>query len=165
MIDKISEVDDLKSRGRLESLQAFVLDTDTQQDSLDNSLLMRKGRIEAGEILETQLRERVRIVQRKVDAEEVAPEVAKLLINEIVGCADHVHQFTMASRNDVVLLQGRKLGLEQAATIAKKRFDAEVSTYERHKALEAEMEEDRELRRKTPKKASGKKKPQTKRRK
>lgn len=165
MIGKISEIDDLKSRGRLESLQGFVLDTDAQQEVLDASLDRRKGHIEAGDMLGRQLHERINIVQKRIDNEEVDPNIAKLLIAEIQGCVDHVRQFASSSQNELILIRGKKMGLEQAAAIAKNRFDAEVANYERHKAMESDMEEDRALRRKTSAKKAAPKKSRAKRKK
>lgn len=158
MVDRIEEVNDLKTRGRLESLQGVVHEFDANKQSLENSMGRRKGHVEAGEILSRQLMDRMNIVQAKIDSEEVSPETGKLLISEIQSCVDHVRQFKASAENEIILIRGRALGLENAAIIAKQRFDSEVSGYERKQKMEAEMEEERAERKKRPAKKSAAKK-------
>jgi len=134
----IQEIDNERTRAKLEGLQEAVTEFGRHVMKLTNDLEQKKGVVAASKMIASRLLAEMQPVQHELDAEKMTPEEAKIRIDQIQKLAKIVNDVAENNRADIGLIRGRIEGIGMAGDIMESRFNAEVSKHERWKRIEEE---------------------------
>jgi len=136
----LNEVDDPKTRTKLESIQGYVTDIDKE---IINVRKIMEAKAIAAEVTKTLIKRLVtenEFVQNQLDKGNMDPEEAKIRISQNNRMVGVVREFSADAQATALTLKGKLVGLEDAAKLGEKRFNAEKGKWERHKRMAAEDE-------------------------
>ena len=138
-----SEIDDPKTRTKLQAIQGFVTDLDKEQLRAKEASLANLTSAETAKIISKRITAEMATVQNQIDKGNLDPAEAKIRISQIQRIVAVVDDLERGWRSDAATLQGKAQGLEAAVKVGGQRFDAERGKWERHKRMAEEEEQER----------------------
>ena len=142
MVDKISEVSDPVVRAKLTGIQESVSIVDEDMVAFKKGIELKIGAASALEVAAKEVFALCVPIQKKVKADEVSPEEAKLTINGIKLAVTIINQRAQAARDDIIKMRGQVAGMERAIQKMGEKFNVEAQKYERHERMAKEDADD-----------------------
>lgn len=143
MADKIDEVKDPGTRGRLEGVQSVVYDLDLAIKQTKELIAARKAAAGQTHNIAEMVFQHCVPINHLVDKGEMEPDEAKLRVDTIKQVVKSIQDTEAEIRAEVERLNGKVEGLEASVAVAGARFNNEALKYERHERMAQEDEEER----------------------
>ena len=141
MADKIEEVKDPGTRGRLEGVQSVVYDLDRAIQETKTLITNRQAAAAQTGVIANMVFQHCTPINALVDKGEMDPAEAKLRVDTIKQVVQSIQDVEAEVRGEVARLKGKLEGIEASVAVAGLRFKDEALKYERHERMFNEDDE------------------------
>jgi len=157
--ETLEEIQDAPTKFKLTGIQEVVFDIDATILETKKALSMKRGIVDATNIIAARLHQERLPIQKMADEEKMAFEEAKARIDQTNKLVSIVQAIGEENKIDLNVIRGKIEGLEHAVKVSEQRFKNEHAKYERWRRIEEEEAEDDPLGRKAAEAAPESKKP------